>query len=316
MKKIIIIIMAFMLMACSNSGKSDESKEKVTIVTTSFIAYDIATQIAGDKAEVENILPWGSELHNFEPTAKNMTAINEADLFIYLSIELEPWLKSNAENDNALNLSKSYTLEGHDHHGEEEEKHEHEHESGVHGHDHASLHFWSDPTTYIQLIKETQERLSTINPENEEYYEKRAEAYIEAIEILHEEIDEFIHLLENPTIYFSGHNAMEAFANRYHLTITSLSDEYRPNADLTAQQIETLINEIETSGTHYLFTEELVEPKVAKQMQASLKEKRYDITILELHSYHNISKEQSEEGITYEDLLRQNINNIKQALAN
>lgn len=309
MKKIIVFAMALMLVACSNSSDSSEASDnKVSIVTTSFIGYDIATQVAGDKATVDNILPWGSELHDFEPTAKNMTAVNEADLFIYLSVDLESWVESSSENDNALNLSKSYTLEEHEYDDEEVEDED--------GHDHASLHFWSDPSTYMQLIEATEERLSSIDPDNKEYYEERAEAYIDEIEALHEEFDEYTHSLDDPTIYFSGHSAMDAFAERYHLTITSLSDEYRPDADLTAQQIETLSNEIESSGSHYLFTEELVEPRVAKQIQSSLKEKNYELTILELHSYHNISKEQSEEGITYADLLRQNINNIKQALGN
>lgn len=294
MKKIVVLIISCMLIGCS--ANKEEKKQSLSIVTTSFIGYDIATQIVGDKGEVLNILPWGSELHDFEPTPKDMNAVNEADMFIYLSDELEPWIKNNSENENAFNLSKNYPLE--------------EKQNST------NVHFWCDPVVYMRLIKNTQEYITSLDSKNKDYYETRANAYIDEIASLHEKFETYMQTVEKPTIYFAGHNAMDAFAKRYHLTITSLSDEFRPDADVSAKQIETLSNNIEASKTHYLFCEELVEQRIAKQIASSFKNKDYQLTILELHSYHNISKKQSEENVTYANLYKQNINNIKQALSN
>lgn len=309
MKRLWIMMMALLLVACGTNTKSENDKK--TIVTTSFIGYDLASNIAGDKMEITNIMPWGSELHDFEPTAKDISKIRDADLFIYLSVELEPWVNTNAENENALNLSKSYTLEEHDHEEHEDEAHE-----DADGHDHATLHFWTDPTNYLQLIEKTKEELIQLDPENKAYYEERAEAYYSRIEQLHDDFDDYTETLrdENRTIYFAGHNAMSAFGERYDLTIVSLSDEYRPDADLTAQQLTGLKEQLTSHDMHYLFTEELVEPRVANQIQASLKTEDFEVTILELNGYHNISKAQYEEGVTYADLFQKNINNIQRAL--
>ncbi|MFV0381260.1 MAG: metal ABC transporter substrate-binding protein [Breznakia sp.] len=305
MKKIMITLIVCMLVGCSTQHTVETKDGKLSVVTTSFIGYDIAVQISKDKANVINVLPLGSELHNFEPSAKDIINIKEADLFIYLSETLEPWLKNISKYNTGINLSKSYSLK----------KHKHEFgERNAEEHDHASLHFWSDPTTYIQLIEKTKDQFVELDPDNQTYYEQNATAYCEEIKMLHTRFAAYIKKQDHPSIYYAAHNAMEAFANRYHIRIKAFDDEYRPDADITAQQIKTMKDEIEQQDIHYLFVEELQEPRVAKQIQAALQEEDYTLEIMELHSYHNISKEQNEKGIRYADILQANITNIKQAL--
>lgn len=300
---IIMIMTATLITGCSSKNKSSNNDNKKSIVTTSFVGYDLATQIAGDKATVTNVIPWGSELHNFEPTAKNRVDIEEADLFIYLSLELEPWVKSSKTNKNAINLSKSYT------------ESDHEEEEASHGDEEAhAIHFWTDPEVYLQLIEKTKESLIAIDPENKQYYEKRAEKYYTEISDLNQGFKTYTESLDNKNIYFAGHNAMGPFAERYNLKITSLSDEVRPDADITGKQMTALKNAILNSNTKYLFTEELVDPKIANQIKKSVEEKNHKLTILELHGYHNISKEQHDEGVTYAALFKRNIENLKKAL--
>lgn len=304
MKKIAIILLSTLLLitGCGNSKTTQES-EKKKVMVTSFIGYDLVKQIAQDKVDVENILPWGSELHGFEPTTKNIKDISSADLFVYLGDDLEPWVKTLASNDNVVNLSQSYTSditaesEGHDEHD---------------GHDHSSLHFWCDPLNYLQLLEATKDELIKIDPSNKEFYETNAKAYNDRIMASHEDFMAYVKDHE-VTIYFSGHNAMDAFAARYNIDIESLSNDYKPDADLTAKQLVDLQNKLVDTNNHYLFTEELVEPKVAKQIQKSLTKDNYELTILELHSYHNITQKQFEEGVSYADLFEQNIKYIKEA---
>lgn len=309
MKKLFLITIVSTLFL----GLSACTKIDADIVTTSFIGYDLATQIAGEKLEVVNIMPWGSEMHDFEPTPKDISGINRSRLFIFLGVLLEPWVANNVNQDNALNLSESYHIEPHDH-GDDHSYEDHfNHDED---HDHGSLHYWTDPVTYLQLIEVVRDRIIAIDPANKSYYEHRAQTYYERIEALHFELDEYTASLDNRLLFFAGHNALYAFADRYHLEIRSLTGEYKPNADLTPQQLQKLRDEIVASDVHHLFIEELVEPRVARSIQNMLSNQNYSLEILELHGYHNISQTQLKKGVTYADLFEQNIRNIEQALGN
>ncbi|OCN05284.1 hypothetical protein A4S06_09255 [Erysipelotrichaceae bacterium MTC7] len=305
----LLLLVIALISGCTNTIDKKTS-DKPVVVASSFIGYDLVSNIAKDLVDVSNMTPWGSELHNFEPTTKDMVNIEEADLFVFLSEELETWTSSSANKSQSLNLSKMYTLAKHDHEHETENESEHDHE----GHDHASLHFWTDPTTYIQLIDAVCDRLVQLDSTHKDTYETNAAAYKQEILGLHEDFEQYMDSQTNPTIFFAGHNAMDAFADRYHLDIVSLNEEYTPDADLTAKQLETLTSEIVKHEAKTVFTEELVEPRVANLIKDNLQQEDYTVNILELHGYHNIAKEQAKKGVRYVDLFKQNIENIKQAL--
>jgi zinc transport system substrate-binding protein len=331
MKKFAIFIFFVLglvtLSACTDSKKAD-------IVTTMFPQYDFAKQIVKDKMTVSLLVPPGAEIHNYEATSKDMVAIKEAKLFIFTSLEIDQWIQDpltiGGKNTIVLDLSLSYELADHDHHTHDEEHTHEEHTTSAnrllsktlgsddhdHDHDH-EIHFWTDPTTAIQLIYAILEKIVEIDPANKDFYESNAHDYIHEIEELHEEMELLFlnELYKHSTLYFAGHNAMSAFGERYHLHIESLFSDFKPDADLTSQELITFTNEVIASQTRYLFIEELVEPKAANKIKTELKNKHnYDLELLELHGYHNVSKSELEDGITYLDLMERNFNNIKIAL--
>lgn len=176
-------------------------------------------------------------------------------------------------------------------------------------------HFWTDTHNMLVMIEETQEKLSALYPEHKETFEKNATAYIDEISALDEDLVAFLKTVDEKTLFFSGHNALDGFAQHYGLSIKALHDSYRPNADTTAQDILTLKNELLDHKAHVLYHEELVEPVVAKQIQEELAKVDTPIELLELHGYHNITQSQFKEGVRFSDLFKQNIENIKKGLS-
>jgi zinc transport system substrate-binding protein len=311
-----IVFISIVLSACSNPKKAD-------IVTTMFPQYDFARQIVGDKMTVSLLIPPGAEIHDYEATSRDMVAIKEAKLFIFTSLEIDTWIKDVDQivgiNTLYLDLSQSYSLEEH-HHDDE-----HEHATSLsttlddHDHDHEDeneIHYWTDPTTAIQLIEAILEKIIEIDPINAQYYEDNAHEYIHEIEELHHDMDAFFmnETYHDSTLYFAGHNALGAFGYRYHLNIVSLFEGFKPDADLTSSELIQFVNQVKTAQTYHLFIEELVEPKAALRIKSELAKENYVLTLLELHGYHNVTKSQLEDGVTYRDLLEQNFENIKLAL--
>ena len=311
MKKIAMLlftlISTLIFASCTTSKKAD-------IVTTMFPQYDFARQIVGDKMSVSLLIPPGAEIHSYEATSQDLVAIQSAKLFIYTSLEIDQWIKDPnqiaGEDTVVMNLSEYYVLEEHDHDHDvssvlEEDDHDHD----------EYLHYWVDPIIALQLLDAILHEIILIDPLNEEYYTMNAEAYHDDIHAIHESFDAYMqdgHLEES--IYFAGHNAMSLFGERYHVSIISLFEGFKPDADLTSTELISFVNQVIQANTHVLFIEELVQPKAATQIQTELARSNFDLTLKVLHGYHNITKQEMEDGVTYKDLFYQNTEAIKWAL--
>lgn len=311
MKKIaylfIFAISIFVLSSCTNSKKAD-------IVTTMFPQYDFAKQIVGDKMTVSLLVPPGVEVHSYEATSKDFIAIKEAKLFIFTSLDIDNWIKNpdaiGGDDTVVMNLSDHVDLIDH----------EHEHIAlsytieDDHDHD-ALLHYWVDPVVAMSLLDAIYEEIIQIDPNNSSYYQANKDAYHEALHEAHESFDAFIQNgYVDATLYFAGHNALGLFAERYHLTIQSLFESFKPDADLTSTELTQFTKIVKDANVHTLFVEELAEPKAALQIKNELSASNYSLTLTELHAYHNVTKLQMEEGIRYLDLFNKNIEAIQSVL--
>ncbi|WP_035051219.1 metal ABC transporter solute-binding protein, Zn/Mn family [Carnobacterium pleistocenium] len=82
------------LFACgqvqSDNGAKDN--EELSVVTTFYPVYEFTKKVAGDRADVSMIIKAGTDAHGFEPSARDVAAINDADVFAYSSGEMEPWV--------------------------------------------------------------------------------------------------------------------------------------------------------------------------------------------------------------------------------
>jgi len=97
-RSILILIMLtavlFAITSCKrnkNAVKKDPNG-KLTVITSNFPPYDFARQIAGDKINLSMLLPPGAESHSFEPSPRDIIAIQNSDIFIYTGGETDLWV--------------------------------------------------------------------------------------------------------------------------------------------------------------------------------------------------------------------------------
>lgn len=304
MKKIFLIIItvftSLFLVSCKNNNEYD-------IVVTMYPQYDIVREIVGDNLSVNLMLSPGVEYHDFQPSSKQVASVRKSKLFIFAGYEFDNWLNNNVKgitSNQVIDLSSALELDEEHHDNDDDHGHDHEHGS----------HYWTDPLVFIEMIEIIRDEIIEIDQDNSGIYLLNATNYINKVNSLIDEMTLYFNSKTNPTIFFAGHNALNPFAEHFGLTITSLSNTNKPDAELTSKQLSTLYKEILNSDTHYLFIEELKEPKVAKTIKKELKTKKYDLELLLLHGYHNISNDEFKENISYYDLLLNNFKNIKIAL--
>lgn len=117
------------LSGCTSAENESESDKQLSVVTSFYPMYEFTRQVAGDRADVSLMVSAGEDAHHYEPSAKDVTKVNEADVFVYSSEEMEHWVDSlfnTIENDNlviARTADGVDSTEGseHDHHEDGEE---------------------------------------------------------------------------------------------------------------------------------------------------------------------------------------------------
>ena len=147
---VLISLMTFILTGCNLGIKPVD--DKITIVTTLYPNYEFINVILdGTKnldveMEVILIVPYGTDSHSYDPSISDYLTIKNADLFIYTSDEMEPWVKGlNLEKEKVLNVYEAMINKYEDFkelqvlQGDSINNHEHKHEDG-HNHDHEHEH--------------------------------------------------------------------------------------------------------------------------------------------------------------------------------
>ena len=99
MRKILCVLLSAVLAVSALSGcavqkNPDADDGKLHVVTTIFAPYDFARQVGGDDVSVTMLLRPGCEVHAYEPTPKDIIAIRNADVFIYVGGESDAWVQT------------------------------------------------------------------------------------------------------------------------------------------------------------------------------------------------------------------------------
>lgn len=315
-RKLLAVITAaatiFSLCACSSeSSYSNSDSGKLKIISTVFPPYDLARQIAGDNAEISILLPPGSEIHNYEPSAKDMIAIRNCDIFLYIGGENEQWAEklinsNDTENVTAVKLidyvpTLSEDEDEHDHDHDHDHDHEHEHETDE--------HIWTSPKNAQLMLSAVYDAICKVDPSDKQTYTKNKDTYAKQLSDLDNAYRSAVDNAKNKTIVLADKFPFRYLAHEYGLEFSTAfaacSDESEPGVSTMIKLTKT-IKENNIPAVYYL---EFSSTKIADTL--------YDetgATKLMLHSCHNVSKQDIENNASYVDLMKQNLENLKLTL--
>ena len=318
MKKIlnICIVLVFLCVfvvtfsGCTNKEEENLSGEKLSVITTIFPQYDFARAIGGDKVDVKMLLSPGVESHGFEPTLQDISNIGKSDLFIYVGGESDEWVESvldTVKDKNIKTISLVDTVEtveeelveGMEEPEEEEEGEEHE----------IDEHVWTSPKNAIKIVNKICETLSEIDSENAEYYKNNADNYIKELKKLDSDLTEIVQNARIKTLIFAERFPFRYLAEHYGLKYYAAFPGCSSNSEPSLATINLLVEKVKEENVSKVFYIEFSNGAVADticQMTGATK--------AELHSCHNVSKEEFNNGVTYIDLMKRNVETLREAL--
>src|SRR5699024_4651136 len=114
---LIILIITISLVACSsnNDDAKDENTESILVVTSFTLIEDMVQHIGGDYVKTHNLVPTGTDPHEYEPLPEDTKAITDAEAIIYNGFNLEGgedgWLAKMVDTAGKSERSEEHTSE-------------------------------------------------------------------------------------------------------------------------------------------------------------------------------------------------------------
>ena len=314
LKIMVALVMVFSIAGLTGCNKNDKNikNEKLTIITTSFPGYDFARAITkdNDNAEVKMLLKPGAEMHDFEPTPQDIKDIKNSDIFIYVGGDSDEWIEDvldNIDTDKTkivklmdlVDTVPEDVIEGMEEHEEDEEEEEVEYDE----------HVWTSPINAITITNKLKDEVVKIDKDNKELYEKNASNYVNELTNIDNEIKDIVKNGKRKEIIFGDRFPLRYFVDSYGLSYYAAFPGCSEQTEASAKTILFLINKVKEDKIPVVFHIELSKGKIANVIA-----KETGVKVLEFKTAHNISQKDFDAGVTYVDIMKDNIKVLKEAL--
>ncbi|WP_461467514.1 metal ABC transporter substrate-binding protein [Parvimonas micra] len=337
-KKIFGLILAgaVLITGCTakteKKDKGDNTKGKLKIVTTIFPEYDITRAIAKDKVDLELMIKPGVDVHSFTPTPQDIKTVQNSDIFVYGGTEHDKWVENLTKSIDMKNKKVVKLVDGiqqleeesvdgmkHEHHHddekEDEHNHDHKHEKeDKHNHKDESEkeldpHYWTSPKNAIQMVKTITNALVEKDPDNAEFYKENAENYIKRLEGVDKELHDVVDNAKIKKVVIADRFPFRYLFKDLGLEYRALFSGCSVESTASAGQIKKMVDYVKENKIPVVYHIEMGKGELAETVA-----KNSGAKVKLLHSIHTVTKEDFDKGITYIDLMKQNVEALKEGL--
>ena len=301
-----LLILAAIVLAgpgCEQAPAPPATAARPLVVASFFTLWDFTAKIAGERAEVISLVPPGVEPHDWEPTPQDVIQVRKSRLFVYNGAGFEQaadrLLKELAgAGPLPVNTTAGITLL-------ESPRDAH----GGHDKDHVrDPHVWLDPVLAQAQVDTITAGLIQVDPEGRAGYAERAAAYKARLAALHADFETGLKECARRDVVTS-HAAFGYLTRRYRLNQVPMLG-IAPETEPSPADLARLVRFARKAGVTYIFFETLVSPKLAETLAREVGAKT-----LVLNPVEGLTKEEAAAGKDYLALMRDNLANLRTALA-
>lgn len=296
---LISLVSILVILGVRRAHNSENSEaNKITVTASYYPLYDFAKNVGGDKVQVTNVTPAGSEPHDYEPSPQQLVETNKAQVFIYNGATMEPWVDKFLPDfkNTVIKASNGIDLmEGEPEPGEQTNQ------------PIRDPHFWLDPTLAEKIIDNIKNGLIKADPKDSDYFTQRANAYKAKLGQLDQDYKNGLAGCKTRTI-ITSHDAFNYLGKRYNLDVASITG-LSPDDEPSAAKLAELAKLVKDKNIKYVFFESLVSPKLAETVASEAGAKTAVFDPIE-----GISNEDQKQGKDYLSVQRENLANLRTAL--
>ena len=279
--------------ACGGGGGEADGRPQV--VAAFYPLFEAAERVGGDKVQVRNLTPAGSEPHDLELNSRQVDSIEDAAVVLFVGRGFQPALEKAAERAQGTKLDVLSGLANLRSAGAGDDKLD------------VDPHVWLDPTLLKAVVGEVAGALATADPANRATYEANARAYSQELDELDAAFT--IGLADcQRRVIVTAHAAFGYLAGRYNLTQDAIAG-LEPESEPSPQRLADLARKVRADGTTTIFYETLVSPKVAEALA-----REAGVATAVLDPLEGLTDEDAKAGRTYVSGMRENLTALRQAL--
>ena len=254
-----LVCLVGLLPACSSS--EPDASARPNIVVTYSVLGSVVSDLVGDAADVTILIPDGQDPHDFQPSARDIETINNADIVVSNGLDfeegLEDVLASAIENGvSVYMIGENITVR--------EPDEDHAEEDG-HAHGAGDPHVWLSPLSFTEALPSLADAINSATGLSID--ETTA---LDQLTQLDNEIAEIIGTIES-CVMVSGHDEMGYFADRYGCTVIgAIIPSFSTTSEATAKQIADLKVLAASNNVKAVFTGLGTPAEVSEQLASEL----------------------------------------------
>ncbi len=275
------------------------------IMTTVFPLAEFTRAVAGDRADVGLLLPPGAEVHTWQPSFSDVRKLASLDAFILMGGGLEPWAGDLLRGAGLpalkiLEISKVVPLapiaEG---------------AAAEHGHGAESVdpHIWLDPVLDTSIVDRIADFLAGLDPAGAGVFRSRAASYRSALEGLDRDFRTGLSSCATRTFIYCGHSAFAYLARRYGLEQVAVFGA-SPDAAPTPRELASVIDRAKALRVRTIFFEPGTGEKMARMIASGA-----GAGTQSLSAGHNLTADETAARVSFLDILRTDLENLKHGLS-
>jgi len=277
------------------AGGSDSDDGRPQVVASFYPLFEAAQRVGGDRVQVRNLTPAGSEPHDLELSSRQVDRIEDAAVVLFLGQGFQPALERAAARAKGTKVDVLGDV-------------------GVlrpapPGDDKLDVdpHIWLDPTIFRAIVARVATALSDADPASRSTYEANAAAYARELDALDADFAAGLGTCARRTIVTS-HAAFGYLAARYGLTQDAIAG-LEPESEPSPQRLADLTAKVKADGTTTIFYETLVSPKVAESLA-----REAGVSTGVLDPLEGLSERDAAAGRNYVTVMRENLAAVRLAL--
>ena len=234
-----------------------------------------------------------------------MSEILNADLFVYVGGESDKWVEEVfAKSDTTVNaISLLMMVDALDEETVEGMQAEEEEDTAK------DEHVWTSPKNAIRIVQGLTDALTGLLPDDADALQANADAYIKELTALDEQYHAVMQSAARKTVVFAERFPFRYLCDELGLTYYAALPGCSSNEEVSLSTIAFLIERVREENLPGVFYIEFSDEKTADAIVAATGCEKWL-----LHSCHNVSREDYENGVTYLDLMRGNLESLKKAV--